>query len=300
MQNARIVIWRHKTGLTISGKGDLSTAEHYGGMTARRAPSPILWQTQRVRLLGGDVDAVTAEAVMAFTAECVDAGERAIVANHNLHSLYLVRRDAEMAAFYAMADLVEADSTPLIAWGKMLGRAIGREHRATYLDWRELFWRTACEQNWRVFYLGGAPGVAAKGAEAIRKRWPDVQLEVHDGFFDMDDPAADAEVLDRIQAAKPDVLFVGMGMPRQERWIARHHRRLGPCVAFSVGAAFDYEAGVVPTPPRWTGQIGLEWLYRFATEPKRLFARYFVEPWSLIGPALGDLAGPPSPGVMGS
>jgi len=280
--------------LTISGNADLNTAVHNGGMTAHPATSPILWQTPRIRLLGGDVDAVTAEAVMAYTAECVIAGQRAIVANHNLHSLYLVRRDAEMAAFYAMADLVEADSTPLIAWGRLLGRAIGREHRATYLDWRELFWRTACEQNWRVFYLGGAPGVAAKGAEAIRKRWPTVQIEVRDGYFDMDDPVADAQILDEVTAARPDVLFVGMGMPRQERWIARHYRRLGPCVTFSVGAAFDYEAGVVPTPPRWTGQIGLEWLYRFATQPKRLFTRYFVEPWSLIGPALGDLAGSPS------
>ena len=280
--------------LTISGNADLNTAGHNGGMTAQPATSAILWQTPRVRLLGGDVDAVTAEAVMAYTAECVIAGQRAIVANHNLHSLYLVRRDAEMAAFYAMADLVEADSTPLIAWGRLLGRAIGREHRATYLDWRELFWRTACEQNWRVFYLGGAPGVAAKGAEAIRQRWPSVQIEVRDGYFDMDDPVADGQVLEEVKAARPDVLFVGMGMPRQERWIARHHRRLGPCVTFSVGAAFDYEAGVVPTPPRWTGQIGLEWLYRFATQPKRLFTRYFVEPWSLIGPALGDLAGSPS------
>ena len=263
-------------------------------MTGQTSTSPILWQTPRIRLLGGDVDAVTAEAVMAYTAECVVAGQRAIVANHNLHSLYLVRRDAEMAAFYAMADLVEADSTPLIAWGRLLGRAIGREHRATYLDWRELFWRTACEQNWRVFYLGGAPGVAIRGAQAIRERWPEVQIQVRDGYFDMDDPVADAAVLDEVKAARPDVLFVGMGMPRQERWIARHHRRLGPCVTFSVGAAFDYEAGVVPTPPRWTGQIGLEWLYRFATEPKRLFTRYFVEPWSLIGPALGDLGGSPS------
>jgi len=136
--------------------------------------------------------------------------------------------------------------------------------------------------------------VAAKGAQAVRERWPSVQLEVRDGYFDMEDPVADAGVLAEVRAARPDVLFVGMGMPRQERWIARHHRRLGPCVTFSVGAAFDYEAGVVATPPRWTGRIGLEWLYRFATEPKRLFTRYFIEPWSLIGPALGDLAGPPS------
>ena len=89
---------------------------------------------------------------------------------------------------------------------------------------------------------------------------------------------------------RPDVLLVGMGMPRQERWIARHQHDLPPCVTFPVGAAFDYEAGAVATPPRWTGRFGVEWLYRFATEPRRLFTRYFVEPWSLIVPALADLS----------
>ena len=95
----------------------------------------------------------------------------------------------------------------------------------------------------------------------------------------------------QIAAWRPDVLFVGMGMPREEQWIARHYRHLPPCVVFPVGAAFDYEAGAVPTPPRWTGRLSVEWLYRFATEPRRLFTRFFVEPCSLIGPALADLGG---------
>jgi N-acetylglucosaminyldiphosphoundecaprenol N-acetyl-beta-D-mannosaminyltransferase len=243
----------------------------------------------RVRLLGGEVDAVTAAEVIAFTAARIAQGRPAIVANHNLHSLCLIRQDPEMAAFYATADLVEADSMPMIAWGRLLGRAIGRAHRATYLDWREPFWAAASDQGWRVFYLGGAPGVAARGAEAIRRRWPALTLSVRDGYFDMDDPAADAAVLDEVRAARPDVLFVGMGMPRQERWIARHAGALGPCVCFSVGAAFDYEAGIIPTPPRWTGRLGVEWLWRLASEPKRLFTRYCVEPWSLVGPAVKDV-----------
>jgi N-acetylglucosaminyldiphosphoundecaprenol N-acetyl-beta-D-mannosaminyltransferase len=255
------------------------------------SPPPASSQKARIRLLGGEVDAVNAEAVLAFTEARIAQARPAIVANHNLHSLYLLRRDAQMAAFYAMADLVEADSMPLVAWGRLLGRPIERAHRATYLDWREQFWRKACEHQWRVFYLGGAPGVAERGAAAIRRQWPSAQIAVRDGFFDMDDPVADAAVARQVADWRPNVLFVGMGMPRQERWIARHHSSLPPCVSFSVGAAFDYEAGVIPTPPRWTGRVGLEWLYRFAAEPKRLFTRYFIEPWTLIGPALADLSG---------
>ena len=133
--------------------------------------------------------------------------------------------------------------------------------------------------------------MAEQAAEALRKRWPSVEIGVRHGYFELDDPNEAAAVVETIRDWRPDVLFVGMGMPRQERWVARHRAALPPCVIFTVGAAFDYEAGVTPTPPRWSGRLGLEWLFRFAAEPSRLFSRYFIEPWSLIGPALADLRG---------
>jgi len=245
----------------------------------------------RVSLLGGEVDAVTPAELIAFAEDRVRAGGGAVIANHNLHSLYWLRREPEMAAFYRMADLIEIDSRPLIAWGRWLGRPIDARHRATYLDWRDAFWRAAQAGGWRVFHLGGAPGVAEQAAKALTQRWPGVEIGVRHGYFDLDDPKEAAAVVETIRDWRPDVLFVGMGMPRQERWIARHRGALPPCVIFTVGAAFDYEAGATPTPPRWSGRIGLEWLFRFAAEPTRLFSRYFVEPWSLIGPALADLKG---------
>lgn len=243
----------------------------------------------RLRLLGGEVDVVTADQVIAFTAERIGQGRKAIVANHNLHSLYCLRRTPRMARFYAMADLIEADSTPLILWGRLLGRGIGRRHRCTYLDWREQFWSRATVEGWRVFYLGGAPGVAARGAQAIAARLPNVLIATRDGHFDMD--GADNEVvLAEIAAYAPDVIFVGMGMPRQEMWISDNFARLGSSVVFSVGAAFDYEAGVQTAPPRWAGRLGMEWLFRLAADPGRLAGRYLVEPWSMIGPAMADVA----------
>ncbi len=243
----------------------------------------------RHRLLGAEMDAVTRAEVLGFAAERVAEGRRGLVANHNLHSLALLKRAPEMKAIYDLADIIEIDSMPLIAWGRLLGLKLGRQHRNTYLDWREDFWTLAAEKRWRVFHLGCRPGVGRKALDAILARHPGVVLAERDGYFDPAGPENEA-VLAEIEAFAPDILLVGMGMPRQETWIVDNWDRLPPAVVFPIGAAFDYEAGVVPTPPRWAARLGLEWLARFLAEPRRLFHRYFVEPWVLVPDMASDLA----------
>ncbi len=245
-------------------------------------------ETCRLSLLGAEVDIITPAFVMDFVANKVSSRQRAIVANHNLHSLYLFQKRADMRAFYAKADLIEIDSTPMIAWAKLLGHPVSRAHRCTYLDFREDFWALAQSKGWRVYHIGGEAKHNAASRAAILARYPKVHLDLHSGFFDMTGPDNEA-LLDDLADKKPDVLLVGMGMPRQEMWILANLERLPDCVILPVGAAFDYEAGVMYTPPRWTGKVGLEWLVRFAHEPKRLFERYFIEPWHLIPQAFGDL-----------
>ena len=113
----------------------------------------------RIRLLGAEMDVTTASGVFDFTAARVREGTGGLVANHNLHSLHLLRHTPELAAFFASADVIEIDSTPLIAWGRLMGHRLSTENRCTYLDWRDRFWRLADKNGWRVYYLGGAPGV---------------------------------------------------------------------------------------------------------------------------------------------
>lgn len=251
---------------------------------------------ERVRLLGGLMDLVRPEEVFHFAAGAIAARRKAIVANHNLHSLALLRRDAELAAFFERADLVEVDSVPLIAWARLVGGRGRRFHRCTYLDWREDFWTLAQSRGWRVFFVGGKPGVAETAADRIRAAWPGVSLATHHGYFDIAPGAAgNAAVIDRIRLYDPDVVLVGMGMPRQEAWVVRNYDALPDCVVFTVGGAFDYEAGAQVAAPRWIGRLGLEWLFRLLTNP-RLMSRYLIEPWSLAGPALADLARAARPG----
>ena len=231
---------------------------------------------------------ITPAYVMDFVDRKVSAKERAIVANHNLHSLYLFQKRPDMRAFYDKADLIEIDSTPMIAWAKLMGHPVSRAHRCTYLDFREDFWALAQAKKWRVYHVGGEAAHNDASKAAILARYPKAHLDLHTGFFDMNGADNDALLAD-LKAKRPDVLLVGMGMPRQETWILANLERLPDCVILPVGAAFEYEAGVMYTPPRWTGQLGIEWLVRFFHEPKRLFERYFIEPWWLIPQALRDV-----------
>jgi N-acetylglucosaminyldiphosphoundecaprenol N-acetyl-beta-D-mannosaminyltransferase len=245
---------------------------------------------ERIRLLGQVMDRVRPEEVMHQLEVWVEAGIKAVIANHNLHSLHLVRTEPRVAEFFALADLVQIDSTPLIAFGRLVGRGTRRKHRSTYLDWREHFWSLADRKGWRVMFIGGAEGVADAAAERLRARHGRVELAVRSGYFDATPGSEDnRQLVAEVTQFAPQVLLVGMGMPRQEIWIADHLDTLPGCVVLNVGAAFDYEAGVQRAAPRWMGKAGLEWLYRLAVDPKRLFHRYCVEPWHLIGPIMDDL-----------
>src|SRR3984885_12630480 len=143
---------------------------------------------------------------------------------------------------------------------------------------------TAARKEWRVFNLGSPDGVAEKGAARLRRLYPGLQIEVSNGYFDARQGSAENEaVVERINAYQPDVLMVGMGMPRQEYWTQENLSRLNASVILSSnGAAMDYFAGEIPIPPRWAGKMGLEWAFRLINEPRRLFGRYLVEPWFIL------------------
>lgn len=246
--------------------------------------------SSRVRLLGGVVDPITPAEMLAATEAFLAGGGTAVIANHNSHSLFLLPRTPALRSFFEDADLVQIDSLPMILWGRLLGLPVGREHRSTYLDWREDFWATARDRGWRVFHVGGAAGVGETAAAEIRRRFPGVNLAERNGYFDIDPRSAESVALRKdIAAFDPDVILVGMGMPRQEAWIAANRPLIARGVFFPVGAAFDYEAGVQSAAPRWTGKLGVEWLYRLLSQPRRLAFRYLVEPWFLAPAAFADI-----------
>ena len=239
----------------------------------------------RFVVLDTPVHAMTSRDILDVIGHAIASGDEITVANHNLHSIYLLHQEPRMRAFYARARYTFIDGMPLVLLGRTTERVpLRREHRTTWIDFIGPFVKEAAQRQWRVFFLGGAPGVAARAADILRRHAPGLELETEHGYFDPEpgSPANEA-VLARIRTYGPHVLIVGMGMPRQEVWILENEERLECNVLLSAGAIMDYVAGAIPTPPRWMGQVGLEWLYRLASEPQRLWRRYLVEPWYLLG-----------------
>ncbi len=245
-----------------------------------------------VRLLGVGVHRLTWDRLKTAIAEAIENDQRWIVANHNLHSIYLYHHDPAMRAFYDRAELIHIDGMSVVWFGKLLGLPLRRSYRLTPLDWLRPLCAEAARRRWRIFYLGSRPGVAAKGAEILRGEFPGLPIETAQGYFDPRPGGAEnRRVVETIDRFRPNLLLVGMGMPRQERWIRENAGRLDANAIFNVGALMDYIAGAAPTPPRWLGPLGLEWLFRLASRPAHLWKRYLVEPWFVCGLFLGERLG---------
>jgi N-acetylglucosaminyldiphosphoundecaprenol N-acetyl-beta-D-mannosaminyltransferase len=243
-------------------------------------PPPV---SPRFELLGVEVEALSMAQLDGIIADAVDNQRRVIIGNHNLHSIYHYHHDSKMRQFYEVADHIHVDGMAVIGCGRLLGTPLRREHRVTYADWMASIAQAAAENQWRIFYLGSCPGVAERGAEVLRRRYPGLLMRTSHGFFDATPGSLEAQaVLSKIEAWRPHLLITGMGMPRQEHWIVDHAEKVSANVIMNGGAALDYFAGAIPMPPRWAGPLGLEWLFRLLAEPRRLWKRYLVEPWFIL------------------
>lgn len=200
------------------------------------------------------------------------------VCTGNLDHLVLAERDPEFREAYRKADLVVADGAPVV-WLSRIASSAPLPERVAGSD---LFWelaRVSGEANLRLFFLGGSPGAAAKAAEAVERRYPGARVV---GTYcpppELFDTKPEQERIRRIvRQAAPDILLVALGAPKQEKWIVRNKEELGVPVSIGVGGSFELAAGIRRRAPKWLQRSGLEWLYRFAQEPRRFFRRYFID-----------------------
>jgi len=254
----------------------LSQASHSSSKRRSQLKFPM-WN-----LFGIRVQAITRQDLLGIISEAVLNQAKYVVTNHNMHSLYIWHHDSKMRELYARADFTHIDGLPLIPLFRLFGARLKPKHRTAYMELLPVLATEAIKQGWRIYYLGSEPDVVGKGATRLRDKYQGLQIRTHHGYFDTYGPENELVLAD-IRAYAPDVLMVGMGMPRQEEWINANLNQIAARTIFCAGCTMDYVAGRIPSCPRWLGDIGFEWLYRLVVEPARLWRRYLVEPWFVLG-----------------
>jgi len=229
-----------------------------------------------VTILGVRVHPLTVEQLLDQIQTSITTSGHACIPHVNVHGLNITYRQQWLRDFLNRADLVFCDGAGVILGARILGLAI--PERITYADWMWQLAEFATPRDWSFFFLGGRPGVAQKAADRLKTRCPGLRIAgVHHGYFDKTPGSAENEAVIRaINAAKPDLLIVGFGMPVQERWLMESWDCVAAHVALTGGAVFDYISGEVRRAPRWMTGHGMEWLGRLIIEPRRLWRRYVI------------------------
>jgi N-acetylglucosaminyldiphosphoundecaprenol N-acetyl-beta-D-mannosaminyltransferase len=203
-----------------------------------------------------------------------DAGR--YIAVTGMHGVMEARHDANFAGALRQADLVVPDGMPLVWLGRRQGYALPRRVYGPELMLRVFEEAATC--GYRHFFYGGAPGVADALAESFAKQFPNHTIV---GAFSPPyralTPEEDAKIVDTVRGSNPDFIWVGLGTPKQERWMRDHKSLLAPAVLIGVGAAFDFHSGRARSAPAWMSEHGLEWLFRLWREPRRLWRRYLLK-----------------------
>jgi N-acetylglucosaminyldiphosphoundecaprenol N-acetyl-beta-D-mannosaminyltransferase len=235
-------------------------------------------------MAGVELDAVTmAEAVLAVRERLASPGV-GLAVPVNVDQIVLAHDDRDLRQALDQAFLRTADGTVVVWLAAALGQPL--PERVAGIDLMDALLPVAEAEGWPIFLLGAEPGVAAAAADAYRRRWPGLLIAgVHHGFWQDDEGVAR-----EIARSGARLLFLGLSSPRKERFVLRHRHLLGDVgLALGVGGAFDIAAGRTRRAPSWVGTIGVEWAWRLAQEPRRLWRRYLVRDLRIVPLVLADL-----------
>ena len=220
---------------------------------------------ERVNILGVDVDAVTMAEAVDIVRRAMDTRAGVMVATANAEMLMRATHDEELRRILNASALVVPDGAGTVWAARHLGHAM--PERVAGYDLAQELLRCAPAEGRRIYFFGSAPGVAEKAKAKAEQLYPGIEIVgVRNGFFS---PADNAAIIAEIRAARPDLLLVALGVPKQEKWIAAHLAELDVPVAIGVGGTLDVMAGVMKRAPYWMQRAKLEWLFRGLMQPKR-------------------------------
>jgi N-acetylglucosaminyldiphosphoundecaprenol N-acetyl-beta-D-mannosaminyltransferase len=234
--------------------------------------------TPHVEMFGLRFAAVTLCEAARMLVEAGADRRKGLVVTPNVDHLVVIHRDPSVKLVYESASWVFADGMPIV-WLSRILHPTGVPERVTGTDLLPLVASQSAERGLRLFLCGGAHGVAEQLAARLQQATPGVNIvgtySPPLGFES--DPDESARMVERCNSARPHILFLGLGTPKQELWAYRHQSQLnvGPILCF--GGAFDLNAGLKVRAPKWLRSAGLEWAWRLAYEPRRLWRRYLIQ-----------------------
>jgi N-acetylglucosaminyldiphosphoundecaprenol N-acetyl-beta-D-mannosaminyltransferase len=238
-------------------------------------------------LLGAPVDDVTVPEAVDRIMEMVEVGRATgrvhQVATVNVDFLVNATHDASLLDLLQRTDLAIPDGMPIVWGSRLVGTPL--RQRTTGVDILPALVERAAAAGARVCLFGAAPGVAGRAAEILSERFAGAHVLGLEAPVIGSDGAMDEGQLEPIRAARPDIVGVALGNPKQEWWIARHGPALGAPVLIGIGGTLDFLTGVTRRAPSWMQRTGLEWLHRAVSEPRRLAGRY-ARDFVVFGPGL--------------
>ena len=210
-------------------------------------------------------------------------GGGAFVVTPNVDHIVNLQEDEEFRHIYRNASLVLADGVPLLWAAKFLGTPL--KEKISGSDLFPKLCAIAEKKEYRLFFLGGRPGAALKASEILRAKYKKMQIVgVYSPPFGFEsDKNENDKIVRMIKSAQPDILFVGLGAPKQEKWIYKHRKELNVPVSIGIGVTFEFITGFVKRAPLWMQKAGFEWLWRLMKEPNRLWKRYLIDDMKFFG-----------------
>lgn len=229
---------------------------------------------ESAEILGVPVAAVNIDSAARQIESWLDSKTQTYVCVTGVHGIIESQKDERLKKIHRDAGMCVPDGMPTVWVGRFYGH---KKMRRVYgPDLMMELLKRSVGKNYKHFFYGGAEGVAEKLRDKLLEQMPGLNVAgVHSPPFRPLTELEEKKLGDIMDSSKPDIIWVGLSTPKQEKWMASHIGKLNATVMVGVGAAFDFHAGLLKQAPRWVQKLGLEWLFRLCAEPKRLWRRYF-------------------------
>lgn len=236
----------------------------------------------RMRFMSIDLDNLTMEEAICEMDQLIQQNEASYVVTPNVDHMVRLETDEELKKSYEQANLVLTDGKPLIWISKLYKHPI--KEKISGSDVLPEVCALAEQRGYTMYFLGAAEGVADRAAKNLIKKYPKLKIvgtySPEYGFEK--DKKKVKEVVALVREARPDILIMALGTPKQEKFIYQNRKELNVPLSLGLGASLDFEAGNVKRAPKWMSEAGLEWLYRIFQEPRRMFKRYFIDAVKIV------------------